>query len=547
MKLRVLLIAILAGGIAACAGAPDGTASPAATGNLTTTAPLDWSGTTRTVPQEYPTIQAAVDASEAGDLVLVSPGVYREEVQVSTPSITIRGTDRNEVVIDGEFVRPNGIIVFADGVAVENLTLRNATENGVIWTGVSGYRGSYLTAIDNQVYGIYAFDSGDGLFEHSYASGSPDAGFYIGQCDPCQAVITDSVAEWNGLGYSGTNSSGELYLINSTWRYNVAGIVPNTLDTELLPPVHDVYIGGNLIHDNGNPAAPSFTSEWSAFGNGVVLAGGNTSVVARNRIFNHPANGVAITPNLSKNFWMSSGNSVVENVIEGSGRADIALAGPAATDNCFADNGDVVTLPVALELLQPCQGLRLPALFELAGSTEQLGRIVESELGLKTSVTPGMVPKPGPKIQMPGGRDAPVRPAVGVFATARPDTSQISVPDHPDGIPVNQPRGITLFGVLFASAAGVFFGLYAYLLPFVLYAAWVAIALWDLARRTDLGKGATIGWITAILLVPFLGVIVYHLFARSPIPRWQRLTYVLGGLGAYLVIVAVGAVVGGIV
>ena len=547
MKFRVLLLAILAGGIAACAAGPDGTASPAATGNLATDAPAAWSGTTRTVPQDYPTIQSAVDASEPGDLILVSPGVYPEEVQVSTPSITIRGTDRNEVVIDGEFVRPNGIIVFADGVAVENLTLRNATENGVIWTGVSGYRGSYLTAIDNQVYGIYAFDSGDGLFEHSYASGSPDAGFYIGQCDPCQAVITDSVAEWNGLGYSGTNSSGELYLINSTWRYNVAGIVPNTLDTELLPPVHDVYIGGNLIHDNGNPVAPSFTSEWSAFGNGVVLAGGNTSVVARNRIFNHPANGVAITPNLSKNFWMSAGNSVVENVIEGSGRADIALAGPAATENCFADNGDVVTLPVALELLQPCQGLRLPALFELAGSTEQLGRIAESELGLKTPVTPDMVPKPGPQIQIPGGRDAPVRPAVGVFATARPDTSQISVPNHPDGIPINQPRGITLFGVLFASAAGVFFGLYAYLLPFVLYAAWVAIALWDLARRTDLAKGTTIGWITAILLIPFLGVIVYHLFARSPIPRWQRLTYVLGGLGAYLVIVAVGAVVGGIV
>lgn len=104
-----------------------------------------------------------------------------------------------------------------------------------------------------------------------------------------------------------------------------------------------------------------------------------------------------------------------------------------------------------------------------------------------------------------------------------------------------------MFGVLFASAPGVFFGLYAYLLPFVLYAAWVGIALWDLVRRDELGKGGVIGWTAVILLVPFLGVIVYLLFSRSPIPLWHRLTYVLGGILAYVVILGAGALAGGIV
>ena len=45
-------------------------------------------------------------------------------------------------------------------------------------------RGSYLTAYNNGDYGVYAFDAVDGVLEHSYASGSPDAGFYIGQCYP---------------------------------------------------------------------------------------------------------------------------------------------------------------------------------------------------------------------------------------------------------------------------------------------------------------------------------------------------------------------------
>ena len=126
------------------------------------------------------------------------------------------------------------------------------------------------------MYGIYAFDSGDGLIEHSYASGSADAGFYIGQCDPCQAVITDVVAEWNGLGYSGTNSSGGIYLVDSVWRYNVAGIVPNTLDTELLPPFHDVTIAGNLVHDNGNAEAPRSRANGPDSGTGSSSPGETT-------------------------------------------------------------------------------------------------------------------------------------------------------------------------------------------------------------------------------------------------------------------------------
>jgi hypothetical protein len=87
-------------------------------------------GITRRVPQDHPNIQAAVDAASPGDLVLVDRGVYREEVLVTTPSLVLRGVDRNEVVIDGEFVRGNGVIAIADGVAVENMTARNALLNG---------------------------------------------------------------------------------------------------------------------------------------------------------------------------------------------------------------------------------------------------------------------------------------------------------------------------------------------------------------------------------------------------------------------------------
>src|SRR6266511_3562167 len=203
---------------------------------------------------------------------------------------------------------PGGAVT-ADGVAVENLTVRNAVANGLFWTGVTGYRASYVTASANGDYGIYAFGSRDGVFEQSYASWSPDAGFYIGQCNPCDAVIDGVVSEGNALGYSGTNAS-DLDIVRSVFRHNWAGIVPNTGDYELLPPFRDVRIVGNLVQDNGNRAAPGAHVEWSGFGNGIVLAGGNDSLVQRNRVLDHPNHGILVTPNLDEHFWTSAGNQV---------------------------------------------------------------------------------------------------------------------------------------------------------------------------------------------------------------------------------------------
>jgi hypothetical protein len=173
-------------------------------GSSDATPTTEGSSATIQVPEDHDTIQAAVDAASPGDLVLIAPGTYEEAVDVETEDLTIRGLDRNDVILDGGFELENGIRVLADGVAVENMTARNYTTNGFFWTGVTGYRGSYLTAFRNGDYGVYAFDATQGQLEHIYASGSPDAGLYIGQCYPCDAVIDDVISEHNGLGYSGT-------------------------------------------------------------------------------------------------------------------------------------------------------------------------------------------------------------------------------------------------------------------------------------------------------------------------------------------------------
>jgi hypothetical protein len=394
-------------------------------------------GTLR-VPDDYPTIQEAVDAAAPGALVLVAPGVYREAVTVTSEDIVIRGEDRDETVVDGQFWRDNGFKVLADGVAIENITARNFTVNGFFWTGVTGYRGSYLTAWRNGDYGIYAFDSTKGQFDHSYAAGSPDAGFYIGQCYPCDALITDVVAEWNGLGYSGTNAGGNLLIVDSEWRENRAGVVPNSGTGELLHPQRGTTIVGNVVHDNNNDQTPAIEIAQVALGNGILLAGGNENVVERNLVYGHDIVGIGVTPLPERvldpdnpdaiNF--TAGRNVVRgNVVEQSGAADLAaisdIDDPAdGGGNCFSGNTFATTLPADLEVLLPCDAPASPAF------VSDLGRFAE----LLLRETPGSVPYRQAALprrpalaNMPDALDAPARPANrGVPAAV--DLAAITVP-----------------------------------------------------------------------------------------------------------------------
>ncbi len=509
-------------------------------------APARWTGTTRAVPSKYPTIQAAVDAADPGDLVLVAPGVYREAVSITTPGLTLRGENRNTTILDGEFTRENGVTVTADGVAVENLTARNYTVNGFFWNGVTGYRGSYLTAIDDWVYGIYAFDSVDGLLEHSYASGSFDAGFYIGQCDPCNAVVTNVLAEFNGLGYSGTNASGNIYIVDSEWRHNVAGIVPNTLDSELLPPANHVVVAGNYVHHNGEAErAPNGTFEWAAYGNGILLAGVRDSVVRNNLLLNNRSGGVAVISMIDKNIWPSGGNRVVDNIVRGSGRADLLLGGPLEQGTCFGGNDASTTVPLLLRQLHACQGINLPMVYGMAASSEPMGRLAQVTHGQNPQLEHGDAPKPDLTFeQLPGRADAPVHPAVHVFASLEFDPAAITTPQPPADVVIAERRP-ALMGI--ALDSGFWPVLLGALLWWIPALAWLFGTIWALWRipQSHRARRTKVLWSIAVLILPVVGVLAYLILAHAS-PLRPRLLIGLAAPLAWVVAVVAALLIGGV-
>ena len=486
-------------------------------------------GRTLLVPQQFRTIQKAVDRADPGDFILVSPGVYAEGVKVTTPYITIRGRERNSVILEGGFNIPNGIhVIEADGVAVENMTARHFRLNGFQWTSVLGYRGSYLTAYNNGDYGLYAFDSRFGRFDRSYASGHPDAGFYIGQCFPCDAVVTRVVSEHNGLGFSGTNAGGNLRIVNSEWRRNMAGILPNTLDSERLAPQRRAYVAGNLVEDNNNVAAPANALTYGALGNGILLAGGVRNVVERNTVLNQRAYGIGVAPNSDRNVWIAERNIVRNNTVRGSGLADLALGAPGGVNNCFAANEFRSSLPPAIETLYGC-GSKLADLGggDIAPTVQSLAFFLRGKSGKYPHGDWRTQPEPPPQRSLRG--DVTIAPPLAIpgvevpgrgghvrkyLITASFERMEVNLL----GIPLAAPTWWTLL-----------LGIYGYVLPLALFVTWMAIAIWDLVRREDVRNPYRIVWMIVIFVVPFLGPVLYYLWGRSHISRSVRIMLVVGG------------------
>jgi plastocyanin len=430
-------------------GAPAGTGSTTGSGGPVV----------RRVPAAYPTIQKAVNAARRGDVVLVSPGVYREQVTVTTSDITIRGLDRNKTIVDGEFTRPMGFLVQdADNVVIENITARHATLNNIYWTGSDGFRGSYLTSYNSGDYGIYSFKSQHGVFEDSYASGSRDSGFYIGQCKPCHQVIRRIKSTRSGLGYSGTNAGGDLVLTDSEWFDNYGGgITPNTLDSEENPPQADIVITNNYVHGNQNTSAPYKDPAFAAvYGMGIAVMGGDDDVVENNRVEDHKYFGIVVQPipglgpskdpipvNPTGNLYRANDNTVKGNRVSGSGVADLALGAPAGSGNCFSGNTFTTSLPAAIETVYSCGG---PG-SSVGGGDAAVSAVVAQNVALAESgaLAPGdwkTQPTPPDQPNMPNAAHVAFRP-IGTIGSVAGDTA---LPKTGEPFPT-LPAGLALLGV----------------------------------------------------------------------------------------------------
>jgi hypothetical protein len=366
------------------------------------------------VPRDVPTIAKAVERVRPGGLVLVADGTYHESVTIVKKGVTLRGMDRNGVVLDGDGRLSNGVVAGAEGVTVQNLTVRRYLLNGVLVTGVvddkgvgigrgsdgyqrldtskfpplPGFKVDYVTALDNGLYGIYAFNRHAGTISNSYVAGSADSGIYVGQCEDCDITVVGNVAEYNAVGMENANASG-VTIAGNRFTDNRVGLTLLSEYQEAYVPQRRSVAVGNLVSDNNQAGTPEQAE--GGFGVGIGLSGTDGVELLRNRVERNSSGGVLVAP---VEDIPSTGNRAEGNVLAHN-RVDLAYWSSAQSGgprhNCLHVPAGAVTYPrVFPSGLRCAAGGPLPATapYELQPAPDGIPFLD--------------VPLPGPLPTMPG-------------------------------------------------------------------------------------------------------------------------------------------------
>ena len=379
-------------------------------------------------------------------------------VLITTPNLWLVGMSRKGVIVDGTQSGPpcstaagdqtlgppsapkeglNGIMVWkAPGVWVENLTVCNfldgtgsngGTGNEVWWNGgagsgqvftdpaqpgaPAGYWGTYLTTTTTYFqdettaasYGIFSSNWDGGTWADSYASNFNDSGFYVGACQQeCNQILEGVQAEYNSLGYSGSNSGGNMVIKGSSFDHNADGFDTNSQNGDNPPPqdgscpggtvspithTHSCWVFmGNKVYDNNDNTAPGAGFAGAGpVGTGMSLSGARNDTVTGNVFSGNGAWGTILVPFPDSGppctggtqlqvacIFDEWGDAILKNTYSDNGwygnptNGDIGAVNlePGPTD-CFSGNidtgGPLTTSPPLLQVLYPaCTGMTVP-------------------------------------------------------------------------------------------------------------------------------------------------------------------------------------------
>jgi parallel beta-helix repeat protein len=180
-----------------------------------------------TVPDNYPSIQEAINHASPGETIYVKTGVYQEHIVIEKDDLKISGEDKYKTILDGQ-KKGTGVYVKANGVFFEGFTIRNSgynfTDSGVYIDHSLNAHISGNNIIDNNL-GIYLYASSNivlrnnNMFTNRYNFGvyGDNLQEYIHDIDASNIVDGKPLIYWvNQTNRQPPVNAGYIAIVNST-------------------------------------------------------------------------------------------------------------------------------------------------------------------------------------------------------------------------------------------------------------------------------------------------------------------------------------------
>ena len=236
--------------------------------------------------KDFSKIQEAIDASKAGDEIVVLNGTYGENLVVDRP-ITLRG--EGLPVVEGCNVSAPLITINASGVVLEGFIIGGCTndscDSGSVLVLSDGSRILNNTIYGSSSHGICVLNSSDHLISNNRIHDNFKAGIRLAGVN--DSHITENDISKNAYGVFIERSQDNWVSNSRVWGNGADGItIASSSGSELT---------SNSIHNNTD--------------NGVYLVDSNNNVLVGNRIRDCINSGIDI--------YRSFGTMIASNAIEG--------------------------------------------------------------------------------------------------------------------------------------------------------------------------------------------------------------------------------------
>lgn len=306
----------------------------------------------------YGTIQAAVDAAQPGDTIIVHAGTYNESVVISTDDISLKG--EAGAILDGtDLGNVNAITLSANGVTIRGFEIRDYGGQGIRADGTIGTPLSGITLRHLNIHDVGSFPGGHGhaidirnaadvMIKQVTVAVGPGAvswaeGIRLQSIVGVQVINADVDGGVNGVNFAlsteaelGPPTSGVVK--GSTFANNsfISVFIAHSTDATIVgneitdAALFGIYAGWGTgvsgITIKGNEVSGSGVY-------GITLSGATNSEVSKNTVTGSGSDGIA----LYAMFGGTSNNQVEKNKVSSSSRYGISLRGEAS-DNLIKKN-----------------------------------------------------------------------------------------------------------------------------------------------------------------------------------------------------------------